>query len=141
MMLLKLPAIAIAWVPGYRVAAHPGPPFVVCYQWLENSGRTNAYTLRLLPLYHAQLLLIKGNYMLEILRYEPHPDGGVRPYRHQLHDLRLPAPDNRLAHKIDPGELRTVLMQMGVDGVSAGTGQQDCLLQLSRHLRAQAVVP
>jgi hypothetical protein len=75
--------------------------------------------------------------MFEVVRYEPHPNGGVVAYRHQLHDLRLP--DGRMAHKIDAAELRTVLMQMNVDGVNAGTGTQDCLLQLSRHLRAEGL--
>jgi hypothetical protein len=72
--------------------------------------------------------------MFEVVRYEPHPNGGVVAYRHQLHDLRLD--DGRLAHTLEAGELRTLLMQKGVDGVSHGTGQQDALLAYSRHLRA-----
>ena len=77
--------------------------------------------------------------MFEVVRYEPHPSGnGVVPYRHQLHNLQIPG-DGRLAHTLDAGELRTVLMRLGVEGVTASTGQQDCLLQLSRHLRLREV--
>jgi hypothetical protein len=77
--------------------------------------------------------------VFEVLHYEPIDGGGARPVRHNLNDL--PLMDRRYAHKLDPDELRRVLIQLAVPGVTQNSGRQDNLLQYSRYLKSQPVQP